>query len=416
MPPATGAQIPTSDLIKLEWRFLIYGALMSFWSSIGQTFFISLFSLEIREELSLSHGEFGSIYAAATMLSAVTLFWLGKQADNLTVFRLSLITIMALTISAIFFSFITGVLTLIGGLYLLRLFGQGMMTHVYSVAIARRYRVARGRALAITGVGINIAESIGPPIIVLLIAAIGWRQVWLLIPVIFFFSIVPFLSRLTQKTALQESAANNHQTNVQKSQEIIHFRRKDLFKNREFWIVVLPLIAVPSFTITGILFHQIFLADQKSVTLFYWSKNYAFYALTAILGAFLSGFLIDRVSARKTSFIGHSALLFGIISLWLGQGNLFLILFFALFGLASGMITSNTSALLAEKYGTRWLGEIKAAAQTITVTASAISPIMLGLMIDWGFGLNGIMLVLIGISLCPVSATLINFNVLSTQN
>ena len=103
MPPATGAQIPTSDLIKLEWRFLIYGALMSFWSSIGQTFFISLFSLEIREELSLSHGEFGSIYAAATMLSAVTLFWLGKQADNLTVFRLSLITIIALTISAIFF-------------------------------------------------------------------------------------------------------------------------------------------------------------------------------------------------------------------------------------------------------------------------------------------------------------------------
>ena len=109
-------------------------------------------------------------------------------------------------------------------------------------------------------------------------------------------------------------------------------------------------------------------------------------------------------------------MLFGIISLWLGQGNLFLILFFALFGLASGMITSNTSALLAEKYGTRWLGEIKAAAQTITVTASAISPIMLGLMIDWGFGLNGIMLVLIGISLYPVSATLINFNVLSTQN
>ena len=193
MPERSAAQIPTAELLKLEWRFLTYGALMSFWSSIGQTFFISLFSLEIRTELSLSHGEFGGYYAIATMVSAVTLFWLGKLADRLTVFRLSLITIIALAISALFFSFISGILTLIGGIYLLRLLGQGMMTHVYSVAIARRYKAARGRALAITGIGINIAESIGPPIIVLMIAGIGWRQVWLIIPVIFLLSITCLL-------------------------------------------------------------------------------------------------------------------------------------------------------------------------------------------------------------------------------
>ena len=214
MPERSAAQIPTAELLKLEWRFLTYGALMSFWSSIGQTFFISLFSLEIRTELSLSHGEFGGFYAIATMVSAATLFWLGKLADKLTVFRLSLITIITLAISALFFSFISGILTLIGGIYLLRLFGQGMMTHVYSVAIARRYNAARGRALAITGIGINIAESIGPPIIVLMIAGIGWREVWLIIPVIFLISIVPFLSRLTQKTTFQEKSlggSNNTQ-------------------------------------------------------------------------------------------------------------------------------------------------------------------------------------------------------------
>ena len=410
MPKSTASQIPTAELIKLEWRFLTYGALMSFWSSIGQTFFISLFSLEIRTELSLSHGEFGSYYAIATMVSAITLFWLGKLADKLTVFRLSLITIIALTISALFFSFISGILTLICGIYLLRLLGQGMMTHVYSVAIARRYKAARGRALAITGVGINIAESVGPPVIVLMIAGIGWRQVWLIIPLIFLLSIVPFLSRLTQKTTFQEKSIRGSNNTPKVIVETKKYKRRDLLKNAEFWVVILPLIAVPSFTITGILFHQIFLAEAKLVTLFHWSKYYAFYALTAIVGAFLSGFLIDWVSARKSSFIGHFALLIGLICLWLGHGSLTLILFFSFFGLASGMITSNTNALLAEKYGTKWLGEIRAATQPVTVASSAISPILLGVMIDKGFGLTGLMLVLIIISAYPSIAAILNFN------
>ncbi len=413
MPHFTAAQISTTELLKLEWRFLTYGAMMSFWSSIGQTFFISLFSLEIRNELSLSHGEFGGYYAIATMISALTLFWLGKQADKLTVFHLSLITIIALTLSGIFFSFISGVLTLVLGLYLLRLFGQGMMTHVYSVAIARRYKATRGRALAITGLGINIAESIGPPAIVFLLFYVGWRQVWIIIPFIFVLSIVPFLSRLTKKTSFQEKNINSSDELINKTEKISDLRRKDLFKNMEFWIVILPIVAVPSFTITGILFHQIFLAEEKSVTLFHWSKYYAFYALTAVLGAVLSGFLIDWVSAKKTSFIGHSALMIGIICLWLGEQNIALILFFSLFGVASGMITSNTNALLAEKYGTKWLGEIRATAQPVTVGSSAISPILLGIIIDKGFGLTGIMLVLLVVSTYPVIAAVIRFNFLA---
>ena len=287
------------------------------------------------------------------------------------------------------------------------------MTHVYSVAIARRYKAARGRALAITGMGINVAESIGPPVIVFMLSSMGWRQVWIIIPFIFFLSLAPFLSRLTQKTSLQEKIMTGSNDFPSRPQKIPDLKRRDLLKNVEFWIVIVPIISVPSFAITGILFHQIFLADEKAVTLFDWSKYYAFYALTAILGAVLSGFLIDWVSARKTSFIGHTALLIGLVSLWLGEKTITLILFFSLFGLASGMIISNTNALLAEKYGTKWLGEIKAAAQPVTVGSSAISPILLGIMIDKGFGLTGIMLVLISVSTYPVIASLIRFNFLN---
>ena len=54
-------KINKNSFFYLEWQFLLYGFLMSFWSSLGQTFFISLFSQEIRISLNLSHGEFGFI-------------------------------------------------------------------------------------------------------------------------------------------------------------------------------------------------------------------------------------------------------------------------------------------------------------------------------------------------------------------
>ncbi len=46
---------------------------MTFWSSSGQTFLISLFSGEIRAELALSDGEFAGIYSLATLTSAVVM-------------------------------------------------------------------------------------------------------------------------------------------------------------------------------------------------------------------------------------------------------------------------------------------------------------------------------------------------------
>ncbi|NCW30648.1 MAG: hypothetical protein EBV87_03320, partial [Alphaproteobacteria bacterium] len=50
-PPAR--QIGNHEFVVTEWRFLLFGLLMAFWSSLGQTFFISLFSAQIRETLGL---------------------------------------------------------------------------------------------------------------------------------------------------------------------------------------------------------------------------------------------------------------------------------------------------------------------------------------------------------------------------
>ena len=50
--------------------YLGAGFILTFASSFGQTFFISVFAGEIQGAYSLSHGEWGGIYALATTASA----------------------------------------------------------------------------------------------------------------------------------------------------------------------------------------------------------------------------------------------------------------------------------------------------------------------------------------------------------
>ena len=49
---------------------------------------------------------------------------------------------------------------------------------------------------------------------------------------------------------------------------------------------------------------------------------------------------------------------------------------------------ATNAALTAEVYGTRYIGEIKALFLPVAVFASALSPMIMGWMIDAGFGLG----------------------------
>lgn len=62
-------------------RWIGAGFLLTFFSSFGQTFFIGLSGNDIRTRFGLSGGEFGGLYMAATLASALTLPWLGRSLD-----------------------------------------------------------------------------------------------------------------------------------------------------------------------------------------------------------------------------------------------------------------------------------------------------------------------------------------------
>ena len=82
-------------------RWLTAIGTLSFASAFGQTFFISLFAGEIRDEFHISHSMWGGIYAIGTLSSAILMFRFGGLVDRYNVKTLS--TILLISLSAFCF-------------------------------------------------------------------------------------------------------------------------------------------------------------------------------------------------------------------------------------------------------------------------------------------------------------------------
>ena len=122
---------------KANAKWLSAGALLTFLSSFGQTFFISIFAGEIRDVYELTHGSWGAIYAIGTMSSAIVMIWLGTTADRFRARQLGAIVLVGLALACLAMSVNTSVLILPVIIFCLRLFGQGMAHHIATVTMAR---------------------------------------------------------------------------------------------------------------------------------------------------------------------------------------------------------------------------------------------------------------------------------------
>ena len=386
------------DIVKSNFKIIIFGFVFTFFSSIGQSFFIGLFNPSIRAELDITHGEFGAIYGAATLCSSITLIWLGKKIDDLKLVNYSILVTLFLFMAALFFSFVSGVIFLLVGIFFLRLSGQGLMAHTASTAVSRYFERRRGKALSYIWFGMSLGEFLLPILIVYLLSFIYWRDLWLQISIIILL-ILPLFSFFTVKHINISSRESENENNKNEFLLVKSWTRKEVLTDLKFY-TMLPALLAPSFIITGIVINQSFIIESKDWGEYAIAKAFMFYSVLTVATLFLSGLLVDKFTSRKLLPILNIPLLLSLITLILLNHSYSAFIFMGLLGVTNGLTNVLLSSLWAEIYGVNYLGSIKALTGSFMVFSTALATAVFGSLIDLGYSIEDIAI------LCSVYTTL----------
>ena len=375
---------------SLNFKVILFGFIFTFFSSFGQSFFLGLFNSSIREALSITHGQFGSIYASATLLSSFILVWIGKKIDDVKILKFAAYVIILLAISCFLFSKISSIVFLFFSIFLMRFSGQGLMSHTATTTISRYFEKSRGRALSTTWLGLSLAEFILPLLVVFLLTIIEWRSIWLSISILIIL-ILPLASFVLVKDVNLESRETLLNDGI-KTKKVNDWKRSEVLKDYRFYIICLNMLAMP-WIATGTFVYQSFISSSKGWGPYVIAQSFMIYSILSVLTLFFSGFLIDKFSSRKLLIYMNIPLLFSTLVLFYFNSPISSFVFLGLIGISNGLANVLGSATWAEIYGVKYIGSIKALTTALMVFSTAFGTALFGILIDNSFSVEQIALV-----------------------
>ena len=376
--------------LSLNKKVILYGFIFTFFSCFGQSFFIGLFNPSIRSELNIGQGQFGTIYALATLCSSLLLIWFGKKIDEFRLFYYALTVIILLFFSALFFSFISNIYLLFLGIFFLRFSGQGLMIHTASTAISRFFDQSRGKALSTIWFGLSTAEFMMPLLITFILSLFSWRMIWQGIGLLIIL-VLPLLIFSTIRNISFESREenSNNLTGRKAELKIKDWTRKEVLFDFKFYIITLTMQVMPMVA-TGTFVYQTFISESKNWGLYIFAQSFMAYSIVSLITLFFSGFLVDKFTSRKLIPFMNIPLIIALMVLTFLDHPYTAFIFLGLVGASNGLANVLGSSTWSELYGVRFIGSIKALTTAIMVFSTALGTAIFGYLIDHGFTIEGI--------------------------
>jgi MFS family permease len=375
--------------VRLFRRFgdiLAFGFVLTFLAAFGQTWFVALFVTEAREAFGLSHGGFGAIFSGATLGSGLLLIWAGGLIDRMSAVTYAIIAMLGLAAASLLFAIAPNVAVLCVAIFLLRFTGQGMLSHAAATTMARLDSSVRGKALSVAQLGHPSGQGLFPALVVAAIALLGWRPTWLLAAAL---AGLAGLALLLARRRLDRRLKETTVAVDAGSEPLPSFDRRAVLADHRFYWILVSVIASSAIG-TGLIFHQRLIAEVKGWPLSLLAASMTAYAIAAIVGSIIAGLLTDRF--RAVALLPYYLLTLGLAGILLGTvDHLSLaLIFFSLIGFSTGASHTIVGAIWAEIYGTAHLGAIRAMVHAVMVCASAITPGLMGGLVDAGVTIQAI--------------------------
>ena len=375
---------------SLSFKVIIFGFIFTFFSSFGQSFFLGLFNSSIRDTLSITQGQFGSIYASATLLSSFLLIWVGKKIDDINIFKFAFFVTILLSFSCFFFSKISSVIFLFLAIFLMRFSGQGMMSHTATTTISRYFTKSRGKALSTCWFGLSTAEFILPVLIVYLLTITTWQNLWISISILVII-FLPFISFVLVKN-LDFDSREDIDEEVSDKKDIKNWTRVEVLKDYRFYIICLNMLAMP-WIATGVFVYQSFITESKDWGEYVIAQSFMVYSILSVITLLVSGFLIDKFTSRRLLVFMNIPLMIASLVLVFSDISISAFIFLGLIGISNGFANVLGSSTWAEIYGVKHIGSIKALTTALMVFSTAFGTALFGFLIDAGYSIETIALI-----------------------
>lgn len=385
------------SLLRRDRDVLAFGFAFTFASSLGQTFFISLFVPSLSATLAVSASMMAVLYGGATIASALCLPALGRRLDDTDLLRFSVWVVFALAVGGLLLATAMHVAMLAAGLFLLRLAGQGLMSHVALTGAARFFDEHRGKALSVTGLGHAAGEGVLPLTVVMLIAWLDWRWALALCCLALAGLIAPAAMALVRRNAkFREPFAPLAGTMPGKRP------RSGLLSDPEFWRL-LPLLVASPFTITALIFHQGWLAQSFGLPLAVFAAAFIGFALIQAPTGFLSGAVVDRIGSRRVLQLHVVPFVIGVLMLAAFGNGWGVWAFLVLAGVTNAAGALLRTSMVAELVPPERLGAARSLVSACMVVSTAAGPAVYGLLIGTGLSPSAVLgAAALSLSLCIV--------------
>lgn len=370
-------------------RLLNFGFLFNFFSSFGQTFFISLFVPFWITSFEISNASFGVLYASVTIISAGLLSISGRFIDNMSLRKFGFIVFTGLILSTILLSQANTLFVLMIGLLLVRFFGQGLMTHTAATGVAVYFDTNRGKALGFTALGNPAGQFFLPLLVVPLIAFTGWQYSLLYLVVLALVVVLPTIWAIGNSGTYGVTTITNSNKAVPKERYL---------KSLQFWLIASNIFVIP-FIGTAVFLYQFTIGQSKGWDAAWVGFSFAFFAVFSAASLLFSGNLVDRYSGIKLFPLYLVPTVLALVVIAIMDHKWVFPLFYALLGISSGLGSTVKTAMQIEVYGKSNLGKIRSYFSTMLVLSTALGPPVFGYFIDHNFSFSSIMLVTAGIVL-----------------
>jgi MFS transporter, OFA family, oxalate/formate antiporter len=388
------------------WIILIVGTIGVIMSIPGQTMGVSVFTDFLIEALNISRTGISTTYMIGTILSALIIGRAGKFYDRFGAKITALIAVSALALTLLYLSFIDDIVNMVlslkilnpdlisfilltFGFFILRFFGQGVLSMVSRNMVVKWFDKNRGLIVALMGAFTAFGFSLAPKLFNTLIETYDWKGTWRLLALMLFpafaFIVLVFFKDwkpelLTKPDRSQESTENkiiNSDLDIPNEKTL-----KEAMRTRVFWSYNLAIALMAMFG-TAFTFHIVSIFSYAEIGRSSAVSIFIPISFIAVIISFLGSTLTDYINLKIILILELIGIIIASIALIFLSPGIPIIILIVGMGIANGTFSVLLIITWVNLFGKKHLGAISGYAMGWTVAGSAIGPFIFSALRDF---------------------------------